>query len=594
MPTADQLRDAAEQLSAMNVFLGARSTSLADGIGEVGSVAGGIPQWWTGPRAVRVGAQLAEVAAAVTPAAAALASIAGTAQQMSRRAGELGTQAAMLESELSELQRSLWYRPLVPTVPVVAPLPDPRVERLGEIERLLDGIDEQWLRESVLAARSIDAVLASCRPATRVDIDTRRLGLGGDPVLLRLVIGLTPGLHTPSPDRRPEAVDRWWRSLDENQRRALVATMPGVIGNLDGVPLPDRAVSIRTYLDGLLDAEGPNGPMRTRLDQFIGPDGRIDPHRKLIAFDGAGDGRVAEYVGDFDDADHVSVVVPGMGSTLANFSSGVSRDAEKLWRESGPGTAVIAWTGYDAPAGTEEGLRAIEVASPRQAEEGGRALHSFLDGLHTQTSASLTVIGHSYGSLTVGKALSDGARVTNVVFIGSPGVGVDHVRDFPPGAADHVYAGEVKGDPVATLQHFGDDPTDPDFGAYVFDAGRGDSADPLSRHSEYFDDGAAIDNLVAISTGGTPTAGHMTFTEHVLEAGEDVTDGVHTVVDVGQAVHHVPFFDDEVDAAIDTAQGVADDVRDTGAAVVETGGHLVDDAVGWLEDNHIVNPFGIG
>jgi hypothetical protein len=271
----------------------------------------------------------------------------------------------------------------------------------------------------------------------------------------------------------------------------------------------------------------------------------------------------------------------------------VSKDAEKLWRGSGPGTAVIAWTGYDAPAGTEQGLQAIEVASPRQAEVGGRALHSFLDGVQLQSDAAVTLIGHSYGSLTVGKALSDGAQVTNVVFIGSPGVGVDHIRDFPEGAAEHFYAGEVKGDPVAALQHFGDDPTDPDFGTTVFDAGPGDSANPMARHSEYFDDGAAIDNLVTISTGGTPTAGHMTFTEHLLEGTEDAADGVHDVIDFGQAVNHVPFFDDEIDQAIDAAQSGVDSVRDTGAAVVETGGHLVEDGVGWLQDHHIIDPLGI-
>lgn len=598
MPTAEQLDAAAERLGALDTFLAGRATLLSGGVRRLDTVAGDVVEWWTGPRATATTAEVTDAVQRIDPAAEPLRSIGSRAGTLGRRAAELARRVRLLQAEhavaIRDSFRDTTYDPFAPVSPLtpVTSVP-PGLARAREIDRQLDEIDTTWTTEASAAARFIDSTLATLNPATGAAIDTRRLGLPGDPLMLKLLIGLTPGLHTPSPDRDPADVYGWWNSLDANGRRALMATMPGVIGNLDGIPLTDRSVSIRAYIDDLLEREGAHGPVHDRLAPFVGPDGRADPNRKIIALDLSGDGRVAEFFGDVDDADHIALVVPGMGSTMANFSSGVAKDAEKLWRLSGPGSAVIAWTGYDAPAGIEEGVRAIEVASPRQADVGGRALHGFIDGLHAQSAAPLTLIGHSYGSLTVGKALSDGARVTNVVFIGSPGTGVDHVRDFPPGAAEHFYAGEVKGDPVATLQHFGDDPTDDDFGAVVFDAGSGDSANPMSRHSEYFDDGTAIDNLVAISTGGVPTAATTTPTEHLLEIDEDLRDLGHGGVDLWQDLNHVPFFDDQIDAAVDAGQQTADEIRDVGAAVLETGGHIAEDAAGWLHEHHVIDPLGL-
>lgn len=93
-----------------------------------------------------------------------------------------------------------------------------------------------------------------------------------------------------------------------------------------------------------------------------------------------------------------------------------------------------------------------------------------------RVNGNTPLIAHSDGGLTAGKALFDGVQVTNV----------------------------------------------------VFDAGRGDSGSPLGRHSAYFDDGTAIDNLVAISTGGTPTPSHATPVERRLEDTVD-DEGVRIV-----------------------------------------------------------------
>lgn len=131
-----------------------------------------------------------------------------------------------------------------------------------------------------------------------------------------------------------------------------------------------------------------------------------------------------------------------MGSTMANFTNGVSHDARALYTAT-PGSAVIAWTGYDAPAGAETG-RVWEVATSAQATAGGAALVPFLAA----------------------------------------------VRGQPP-----------------------------------------DSGNPIARHSEYFDEGTALDNLSTIVSGGTPSPDQPRLVERWLEAQEDVHDGVHGAID---------------------------------------------------------------
>src|SRR5690606_16790981 len=127
-----------------------------------------------------------------------------------------------------------------------------------------------------------------------------------------------------------------------------------------------------------------------------------------------------------------------------------------------------------------------------------------------------------------------GAQVDAVVFLGSPGVGVDHVSELPPGAAKRYFAAEIDGDVVATLEHHGDAPTDPDFGATVFDAGSSRSPNPIKRHSSYFKEGIGLDNLATIVEGGTPTPDRPTPLEDVLEHIEDRLDGVDRGVDFVQ------------------------------------------------------------
>lgn len=356
-----------------------------------------------------------------------------------------------------------------------------------------------------------------------------------------------------------------------------------MIGNLDGVPLTLRVRANRLAIQALVDSLPEGDPLLATLSQFLKPGTpTVDPRRQIVAFDPSGDGRVAELLGDLAAARLVAVVVPGMGSTMANFTKKVRDDAESLLLAT-PGSAVIAWTGYDAPAGAETG-RVWEVATTGQAVAGGAALVPFLTALRLDRRVPTTLIGHSYGSLTVGQSLLQGARVDRVVFIGSPGTGVRHVSEFPAGAAREVYAGEVDGDPVATLERFGEAPTDPDFGAFAYDAGPADSLSPLDRHSEYFDEGTALDNLSTIVSGGRPTAERVTLVERGVEFTEDLRDGIHGTVDWVQDQIDVPVIGPILDAAVDGRQTLLRGAGQVAEVVVETAGTYATEGAEWVWD----------
>jgi pimeloyl-ACP methyl ester carboxylesterase len=152
-------------------------------------------------------------------------------------------------------------------------------------------------------------------------------------------------------------------------------------------------------------------------------------------------------------------------------------------------------------------------------------LRRFQDGLrasHEGPPARQTVLGHSYGSLVVGTAAATpGLAADSVVFVGSPGVGVDSAsRLHVPGG--EVWASTSRTDviqyaalsPQALLDKvtapvpwlafarpgqdlwFGHNPAGPEFGARVF------AAQSDAGHLGYWDHGRpALDTLAAITLG---------------------------------------------------------------------------------------------
>jgi pimeloyl-ACP methyl ester carboxylesterase len=218
--------------------------------------------------------------------------------------------------------------------------------------------------------------------------------------------------------------------------------------------------------------------------------------RRFLFFDPAGDGLVAEVFGDPGAADRIVVLVPGADTTLADFDrglGGVARRAPGLQGRTlfgqlskrSRGVAVISWLGYDAP----EGL-GLAAATEGRARAGAARLVAFVrDVLRQRPGATVTLIGHSYGSIVAGLAARRLPEVGDVIALGSPGMGVDRAVDL--GGA-RVWAALAPGDWIRRVPQvrllglgLGRRPSAPAFGATAL------PTDGVDGHDYYLIEGGA-------------------------------------------------------------------------------------------------------
>ncbi|WP_394284832.1 alpha/beta hydrolase [Corynebacterium sp.] len=204
-------------------------------------------------------------------------------------------------------------------------------------------------------------------------------------------------------------------------------------------------------------------------------------HADLRVLETPAGGLVAA-VGDVAEAESVTTFVAGVSSSdPAGWSRQI--DHARALSEAAGGAGVV-WLGYAAPPDVPAGL------DPRPAAAGGAALAQFQRELARRyPDQHRVVVGHSYGSVVTGAAASHengGLAADDLVVIGSPGMGVNHVSDLVLDSDDpQVHAATAAGDPISlttaplTGVH-GPDPTARRFGAEVWELeGFGD-------HSSYF------------------------------------------------------------------------------------------------------------
>ncbi|MEO6652327.1 MAG: alpha/beta hydrolase [Ilumatobacteraceae bacterium] len=571
MITPERLAEDAGVLLATERAVIATATRITERALPLAGVAEDSRGWWRGPRSDRFRATATAVLTPVPSVGRAVTDATLVLARTRRLATDLATRLAEIR-RMDGAQRALLARARRTTA-LGRARPDDEHRIVGSIRAL----DREWAeieaRWSQCAAQAADTI---ARIAASIPVDPTPARFTTFPGGL-LVDPVAAAIWRPN----PAAIAQWWAQLTGSSRDAMIRTVPAIVGNLDGVPFADRDEANRRTMQQVLDGAEPGSPTWGSMQQFTdrGDVHLIDPLRRFVVFDPGGDGLVAEVFGDPGRADHVAVLVPGMGSTLANFGD-LSRRAARLHQTSGCRAAVIAWTGYDTPQQLAFTPHVLQAASDRQAATGGAALRWFADGIRTQSTGSLTLIGHSYGSLTVAKAMQHGADADRVVFTGSPGVGTDDVTDFPDGPTEY-FATEIKGDIVADLEWFGPDPTDPDFGATVFDSGDGDGHDPFVRHGEYYDDGIAIENLAAIVTGASPTPGRNDLIEYVTEPIEDIQDAASRVADQVRA-SDIPVVDDTlIDGAILVTQRSVETAGQVGEIIIEQVGHFAQDVVEW-------------
>ncbi|GAB3662053.1 hypothetical protein GCM10027589_24700 [Actinocorallia lasiicapitis] len=227
---------------------------------------------------------------------------------------------------------------------------------------------------------------------------------------------------------------------------------------------------------------------------------------RLLAYDERGDGRAIQLFGDLETADRVAVLVPGTGWDLEKLLDG-SRQADPvagaqlllpLMRKMAPKsrTAVIVWLGYDAPENIDR--RAFRS---ERAIEGADALVKYVNTLPER--AAVTLVGHSYGTVVIGRAASRLPRVSDIVALASPGMDSPSAADLGTGA--RIWAARAADDPIEYTPHlrwigYGHetDPIAPEFGARVFRTGA------IHGHGGYYSPGSeCLDNLARIILGHT-------------------------------------------------------------------------------------------
>lgn len=345
----------------------------------------------------------------------------------------------------------------------------------------------------------------------------------------------------------PGAVARWWNSYGDPQhpleptaaQEALVAAIPAVIGNLNGVAYWARDSANRAQLArdiaaskerirALADLASPGtrgtqgyaaliSQEQARLDglnnilQSLRRDGA--PARHLVSLTRDLPPLAAVSIGDLDTATRVTYTVPGMNTTTSGMTGWTSA-GQNLYNEQGrvggePNRAVVAWIGYKTPPtpGLSNGFDS-SVLKGDDARAGALLFErdlAGLDAVRAGSSLSLNVVAHSYGTTTASLALAaKDLHVDSFVSLGSAGIersiatAADiHATSVYAGQAQNVIAGleDGQGDQWAWTGRVGRgraNPMDTGFGAITFNTD-GVDGDPqregVTDHSTTMGDG---------------------------------------------------------------------------------------------------------
>lgn len=270
------------------------------------------------------------------------------------------------------------------------------------------------------------------------------------------------------------------------------------------------------------------------LSHFIGTD--------YLVYSEGGDGREARVFGDLETATHIAIYVPGMDTEHDGADPGGKHLYEELQKRAAPGERVAVVTGlvYNAPDLTN-------VFTTAPAYDGRAGLQRLANDINAiNGTAAISLVAHSYGGMVTGAAMKskEGLDIDQVIAIGSPGMTVDEIDDLHS-PNTKVWAGAPITDPVpflpsvaggilhnwddpfgniplvggalsdiaktveretlgtSFLDHssnfgFGVAPTDPSFGATIFDTG------DAFGHSEYLTDPGSVSNIARIVLGDKP------------------------------------------------------------------------------------------
>lgn len=498
------------------------------------------------------------------------------------------------------------------------------IESAANAYRTIRGSADKAIQEYRAGAPAalVVHVLTELRTAYEDVLRSSAAALRSLPPAFTTVAGTTTtmpaGVTVPPPGTDPRRVAEWWAGLPSAVRDELLATQFETLGRLRGLPAPvlneanrrrietdvARYTAVANDLNTRITERAqelgldPADEEALRTDPVLADllDQRLEANRRVdnataaservgdavdsgydtyvLSYDvdgpGGKDGALAIAYGNPDEATNVAVVVPGTGTTLeSGFPNGSAQDLRAAMDQVGSDNATIAWLGYDAPSWD------TTVTTPDNAIEGAGLLVSDVDGYRAAADGTqhITVLGHSYGSVTVGYAGMNGLAADDIAFFGSPGVGASSVDQLSSGPG-HVWAGASEHDPVVqatsgswfTADGSSTGPYDESFGATQF--GVQDDADLRSAHSVYYSD-ESLTNLANIATGNYDAVtqdSHKNPMTDLADAGREAMSG-------------------DWDAAwaelTDTGKEL---LNDTGDVVIGGAGNLVEAGKSWYDN----------
>lgn len=177
----------------------------------------------------------------------------------------------------------------------------------------------------------------------------------------------------------------------------------------------------------------------------------VDPLRRFITYDRAGDGRAVEVFGDLWSAHRIGIWVPGVGTTIADFDTPSLLGARRVWSGSDD-VAMIEWLGYDPP----DRIPTAALEMGRRAGPAAVDLNTFVawlrDVLPDGDDRIITIGGHSYGAVVAADAARIGTPADALVLAGAPGVSAPSVDQMTlngsAGSAASVFVAAKTFDPV--------------------------------------------------------------------------------------------------------------------------------------------------
>lgn len=379
---------------------------------------------------------------------------------------------------------------------------DPSVAMIGPPGLLLAAVAVESSRRAAADVRNATALASALIETIRVEVDAQvgassstgdsyRIGaahtarwlptvseVARDPALL---LGLGVASRAAFLAAAPDAL-----------ATALAIGSPGIVGGIEGAPYRLRDAANRRRLDEILGDLGSAGArtdaaeaLRDAIRSLEVRGLRVELVSLDLAANDAGGMRAAIGLGRLDDAGAVTVLVPGMGTTVAESARDLSADAVHLLADEqllapSAGVAVVAWLGYESPD-------VLTVGGEAHAVRGAERFSAFLEGIDAANAgARVTIVAHSYGGRVATYALATGAHADALVLLGTPGV-AESVSASAALDAGEVFATKSDADQrafdlvhwdrgIASLGQWvsgldgreNADPTDPAFGAVVY------------------------------------------------------------------------------------------------------------------------------